>query len=219
MLAAAIVCTPLAAQQAPPDNPSSSAVVTFTVDFPQSDPTHYSIAVDARGHARYECTAKVTDDSDAQTYRAEFDISARNRDRIFELARQAKYFSGQIDSGNHKLAFTGAKILSYEDGRQSSTARYNFSNLQPVRQLTELFQSIAATVDYGRRLAYYHRYQKLGLDDELKRMEEQAKSNQLSEIQGVAPVLQEILDDTSVMNVVRARAKELIEMGRSSSGR
>ena len=35
----------------------------------------------------------------------------------------------------------------------------------------------------------------------------------LSEIQGVAPVLQEIVEDTSVINVVRARAKELIEMG------
>ena len=44
-------------------------------------------------------------------------------------------------------------------------------------------------------------------------MEAQAKNSELSEIQGVAPVLQEIVDDTSVINVVRARAKELIEMG------
>ena len=72
---------------------------------------------------------------------------------------------------------------------------------------------MAGTLEYGRRLAYYHRYQKLALDEELRHMEAQAKNAQLSEIQGVAPVLQEIVEDTSVINVVRARAKELIEMG------
>ena len=91
--------------------------------------------------------------------------------------------------------------------------RYNYSNSAAVQQLTALFQNMAGTLEYGRRLAYYHRYQKLALDEELKRMEAQAKSAELSEIQGVAPVLQEIVDDTSVINGVRARAKELIEMG------
>ena len=69
-----------------------------------------------------------------------------------------------------------------------------------------------STLDYGRRLAFYHRYQKLALDDELNRMEAQAKENELSEIQSVEPVLQEIVDDNSVINIVRARAKALIQM-------
>jgi len=76
---------------------------------------------------------------------------------------------------------------------------------------------MAGTLEYGRRLAYYHRYQKLALDEELKRMQAQAKNNELSEIQGVTPVLREIVEDASVMNVVRARAQELIQM--SESGR
>jgi hypothetical protein len=214
ILALATMSGLLMAQQA-----GDPAVVTFTLDFPASDPSHYSIVVDAGGHASYECTGKVAEDSEAQAYRAEFEVSPGNRERIFELAKQAKYFAGKIDSGNHKLAFTGAKTLSYRQGQQSNSAQYNYSHLEPVRQLTELFQSIAGTLDYGRRLAYFHRYQKLALDEELKRMEAEAKNNQLSEIQGVAPVLQEILDDTSVINVVRARAKELIQMGSGAASR
>ncbi len=197
---------------------AANAVVTFALDFPESNPEHYSIAVDAAGHARYECSGKVAQDSEEQGYTAEFEVSAGNRERIFSLAKQARYFAGKIDSGNHKLAFTGTKVLSYQDGRLSNTARYNYSNLEPVRELTTLFQNMAGTLDYGRRLAYYHRYQKLALDDELKRMEAQARSNELCEIQGVAPVLREILEDSSVINVVRARAKELIEMGGNSAG-
>ena len=212
MLALAVIAGTAMSQQAP----NSAGLVTFTLDFPESDPTHYSIAVDNTGHAIYECTAKVPENSEEQTYRSEFNLSAVNRERIFEWAKRAKYFSGKIDSGNQKLAFTGWKILSYQDGQRSFTARYNFSLLEPVRQLTGLFQNMAGTLDYGRRLAYYHRYQKLALDEELKRMEMQARNDELSEIQGVAPVLQEIVKDTSVINGVRARAKALIEMGNTA---
>lgn len=207
----------LTSQRGPADKPVA-AKVTFTMDFPQSNPQHYSIAVDAAGHVHYECTGKVVEDSEDQTYQADFDISPASREKIFERAKQAHYFAGNIDSGNKKLAFTGTKILSYQDSGHSNTEQYNYSNLAPVQQLTTLFQSMAETLEYGRRLTYFHHYQKLALDEELKRMEAQAKNNELSEIQGVAPVLQEILDDTSVINGVRARAQELIQMANSAVG-
>jgi hypothetical protein len=204
--------------QQPQADSVETPVLTFTLDFPQSNPEHYSISVDAAGHARYECTGKVTDDSEEQNYRAEFEMSAANRERIFEWAKQAKYFSGKIDSGNRKVAFTGTKTLSYRDGGRSNAAEYDYSPLEPVRQLTSLFQNIANTMEYGWRLAYYHRYQKLALDEELKNMEAQARRNELGEIRGVAPVLQEIFEDASVINVVRARAKEMIQMGNAPAG-
>ena len=216
VLAAAAMSAPSMSHQMARGGAASTATVTFTLDFPQSSPEHYSIAVDANGHASYECTGKVAEDSDEQTYRAEFEMSEGNRERIFDWAKRAQYFSGEVDSGNRKLAFTGSKVLSYQDGQRSNTARYNYSNLEPVRQLTALFQNMAGTLEYGRRLTYYHRYQKLALDDELKRMETQARNSELSEIQGVAPVLREIFEDPSVINVVRARARELMQMGSSA---
>jgi len=205
---------PVVAQEAAHVRTAARPTVTFSLDFPQSNPEQYSITVDAGGHTRYECAGKV-EDAEEETYRAEFELSARNRERIFDLAKQAKYFAGKIDTGNNKLAFTGAKVLSYQDGERSNTARYNYSNLEAVRQLTALFQSMSETLEYGRRLAYDHRYQKLALDDELKRMEARAKNNELNEIQGVAPILREIAGDASVINVVRARAQELIQMSES----
>ena len=219
MLAVAAMSAPTIAQQTANASAASTAMVTFTLDFPESNPAHYSIAVDATGHARYECVGTIAEDSEEQPYRTEFQASAGNREKIFSLAKQARYFAGKIDSGNGRLAFTGTKQLSYQDGQLSSMARYNYSNLAAVQQLTELFQRMGGTLDYGRRLSYYHRYQKLALDDELKRMETQARNNELDEIQGVTPVLQEIFEDASVINVVRARAKELIEMGKNATAR
>lgn len=196
------------------------ATITFTLQFPTSDPDRYSISVTNDGHGKYECSAKVSQDSDdRENYQTEFELSPAGRARIFDLAAQAHFFAGKIDSGNRKLAFTGSKTLTYKDGQHSASANYNYSALPPVQELTAFFQNLSATLEYGRHLAYFHRYQKLALDDELKRMEDQARSKELSELQAVQPVLQQILDDTSVLNVVRARAERLMEMGKAAAAR
>ena len=197
--------------------PASPATVTFKLNFPHSDPEDYSISIAATGHAQYQCTGAVVPDSEPDSYRSEFEVSPETREKIFAWSKQARYFAGGIDSGNRKLAFTGTKTLIYHDAQHDNTASYGYSNIAAVRQLTELFQGMAATLEYGRRLAYYHRYQKLALDDELKQMETQAKNNELSELQSVAPVLQEIIGDNSVLNITRARAQELLQMGSAGS--
>lgn len=196
------------------------ATLTFSLDFPGSDPDHYSISVRSDGRARYECSAKIsTESEDRDNYHTEFNFSNATRARIFDLAAQAHYFSGKIDSGNRKLANTGAKKLSYKDGQRESAATYNFSTVPAVQQLTTLFQSVSATLEFGRRLLYSHRYQKLALDDELKQMEDQARRGELIELQAVEPILQQIYDDASVINVVRARSKRILEMATAATPR
>ena len=192
---------------------ADSGTITFSLDFPNSAPEHYSMSVQADGNTKYESTGKISLDSDERdNYQTEFSFSDATRARIFQLASQAHYFAGKIDSGNKKLAFTGAKKLVYSDGQKNTSAEYNYSSQPAVQQLTTIFQSVAATLEFGRRLTYFHRYQKLALDDELKRMEDQARRGEITELQAVKPVLQQIYADSSVMNVVRARALRIMDM-------
>ena len=194
--------------------------ITFSLDFPQSNPEHYSITVQADGRARYESSGKMSADAEtSDSYEAEFRFSEPNRARIFDLAAQAHYFSGKIDAGKKNMAFTGAKKLGYSDGQRISSAEYNVSNVPAVEQLTALFQNVSTTMEFGRRLAYFHRYQKLALDDELKQMEDQARRGELAELQAVKPVLQEIYDDNSVLKTVRARAGRIMQMPASPAVR
>ena len=196
-----------------PARATDSATVSFALDFPNSSPEHYSITVEKDGHTHYESVAKISDDSDdRQNYQTDFALSDATRVRIFELATQAHFFSGKIDSGNKKLAFTGSKKLSYSDGQRNSSADFNYSTVPAVQQLTALFQSLSATLEFGRRLAYFHRYQKLALDDELTHMEEEARRGEIIELQAVKPILQQIYGDETVMNIDRARALRIIDM-------
>lgn len=202
-----VICVSLPARAADP------ASVTFSLDFPNSSPEHYSISVDSDGRAHYESSGKISADSDDRdTYQTDFTFTDATRTRIFDLAAQAHYFTGKINSGSKKLAFTGAKKLIYKDAQRNTEASYNYSPQPAVEQLTTLFQSVGATLEFGRRITYYRRYQKLALDDELKRMEEQARRGELAELQAVKPVLQDIYDDNSILNVVRARALRIMDM-------
>ena len=190
------------------------ANISFSLDFPQSIPDHYVISVSSDGHASYDSTGKLTPDSEpGDPFHADFVLSSASCKRIFDLAAKAQYFKGKVDSGKRNIASTGAKVLTYTSGDSHNRAEYNYSPVPAVQEITAYFQSISTTLEFGRRLDFYYHHQKLALEDELKRMEEMAKDKNLEEIQAVAPMLQQIAADKSVLNVSRARAQRLLLAG------
>jgi len=188
-----------------------AAVVTFTLDFPGSEPSHYAISVSSDAHSTYDSDGKLSPDSEGDPFHLDFSLSSETSRRVFDLAEKAHYFQGEIDSKKKNLASTGAKTLTYKDSSRNTKATYNYSPMVPVQQVTALFQNLSTTLEFGRRLQYFHHYQKLALDEELKRMEGIADQDNLEEMAAVVPILRQIVTDTSVINPVRARAQRLIE--------
>jgi hypothetical protein len=188
------------------------AVITFTIDFPTSQPEHYSIRVQSDGSARYQSSGRLSADSDAtDSFDLEFTVGAETRQKIFELAAKAGYFQKDVDSRHKDLAFTGKKTLAYKDAQRSGESTYNYSPQPAVQDLTSLMQSLSATLEFGHRLQYDRHYQKLALDEEFKRMEELSRTSELIEVAAIQPILAQIIADQSVINVTRARAQRLLD--------
>jgi hypothetical protein len=187
-------------------------VVTFTLDFPDSQPEHYSIQVPANGAAHYQSSGHLSADSDlTDNFDFDFVLSAETRSRIMALASKAGYFQKDLDAHRKGMAFTGKKTLTYKDARHSGESSYNYTSNSATQELTTLFQNLSATLEFGHRLDYDHRYQKLALDEELKRMQEMAQDKQLTEVSAIHPILKEIVADQSVVNIARARAQRLLD--------
>lgn len=186
-------------------------LVTFTFDFPQSSPDHYTLSVDANGKTTYTSgeQPKSPDDAD-QSFHYEFTVSDSVRTQILQLAQKANYFQGGLERSKGKIANTGTKTLSYKDSQRTGSASFNYTNNPAAQELTRIFQNISATMEFGERLSHFHRYQKLALDEELKRMQEMLRSNSLMEVQAIAPVLKQIVADQSVVNATRARAEKIL---------
>jgi hypothetical protein len=188
------------------------ALVAFAIDFPTSQPEHYLIRVQSNGAAHYESNGRLSAESDeTDSFDLDFTLSAEPRQKIFELAAKAGYFKKDVDSHHKGLAFTGKKTLSYKDAQRSGEATYNYSPNPAVQELTNLMQGLSATLEFGHRLQYDRQYQKLALDEELKRMESLAGTNELVDVTAIQPILDQIIADQSVINVTRARAQRLLE--------
>jgi hypothetical protein len=187
--------------------------ITFAFDFPGSQPDHYVITVFSDGRGSYDSDGKLSPESEpSDPVRLDFTISQATFTRMFELAKRAHYFEGDLETKKRGLASTGTKTLTYTDDHNRTQATYNYSPITAVQDLTSLFQNLATTLEFGRRLEFYHHYQKLALDGELKRMEEMEKENNLAELAVVASILQQIATDSSVINSVRARAQRLLDV-------
>ena len=240
-LLAGIVCVGLSLPQTSDaaDAHLTTPIVTFTLDFPEANPSHYVISVGRDGHGSYISNGELGQKAAASDINSEdsgsaggsgnsasqtssihsdppleFSLSDRVRDQIFNLAQRAHYFSGNLDSGRKNIANTGMKTLAYQDGQHDGQGSYNYSPSVPIQQLTALFQNLSEALEFGRRLSFFQKYQKTALDNDLKRMEELLRENSLGDTQAIAPVLKKIADDQSVMNVARARALRLLNSGK-----
>jgi hypothetical protein len=204
------------------------ATVAFSCDFPGSNPSHYGLSVTATRQASYTSDGKLntsndsaSDDAvstDVSPFRLDFALSPATTAHIFALVEAAHYFQGNVDSKKKNIASTGDKTLIYRDADRNSIANYNYSLIPAVQELTALFQNLSSVVEFGRRLDYEYRYQKLALAEEMKRMEDTTTLQDVgTDLAAAAPVLQKIADDPSVINPVRARAMRVLQRAAATS--
>ena len=186
-------------------------IVSFSLELPGAVPPYYSISVEATGRAAYRASP-VPGNMEGDPYILKFVISQPARTRIFELAKKLHFFKGDFAYHKGRLANTGIKTLYFTDEKTTNSTTYNYSANPAVQDLTHLFQNISATLEFGRRLQYYYDHQKLGLDDELKHMDQMAQDGDLDELQAVAPILQKIAADPEVMRIDQAHARHLLQM-------
>ena len=94
------------------------------------------------------------------------------------------------------MANTGHKTLTYADPVRYFETTFNFSDHKAVDDLARLFQAISNTIEFGRKLEFKHKYDKLGLEGDLKAMEDAMECHNLAELQVIAPTLRSIADDS-----------------------
>ncbi len=184
--------------------------ITFRLEMPSFNPSYYGVAIEADGRAAYQSEPQSQGSAPGDPYMVKFTVSESTAQRIFALARDAEYFQGNFDYKKGKIANTGAKTLSYADVDRCNQTTYNWSENLAIQQLTAIFQNIGTTMEFGHRLAFLHRFDKLGLESELKSMEDMARTDRLAEVQAIAPILQSIASDYAVMNLARIRAQRLL---------
>ena len=199
--------------------PPTGSYVTFKFDWDQGLPwLRYSIAVDDAGNTHFEGVGNPSESGDGDSFSQDFTMTDANRQKIFDLAKKLDYFQGNFEAKQKNIAKTGQKTLGYH-GRPAAAVHQPSSTPRPttirpnsdVQELTRIFQAIATTIDYGRKLAFKYRFDKLGMDAELKALQDLQASHYVEELQAIEPILQKIADDPNMMHINRLTAKQLLK--------
>jgi hypothetical protein len=213
--ALALISAQAAAQALKPDQASATPSITFERIWEDFTPQSVTITVSANGAAKYASRTPGKNNDDADEFHTEFTMSQDRCDKLFRYAAEANYFQGDFTFKKHAVASTGKKTLTYVDASRHFNTTYDYSEHKAIQEITSIFMGLSNTIEHGRKLQFLRRFDKLGLESELKVMEDAAESHNLVEIQLIAPTLESIAEDHAILNIARQRAHRLLAKAKS----
>jgi hypothetical protein len=212
-----------AAQAAEPKAAAKSAEVSFQFERAGLSVPRFTLRVNEDGTGSYQAEEAVSPaDKGAVQYASPKHIDRTLKltqptvAKIFKSARELDRFDMPCESTAKNIANTGKKTLSYAGTDGTGSCIYNYSSNKEVTGLTDTFLSIAFTLDEGRKLEFLHRYDRLGLDEEMTDLVQAAKAGHALEMETIAPVLTSIAGDAAVIERVRLQATKLLELAESN---
>jgi hypothetical protein len=212
-LLAAVAAAGQTVHEVTPAPQPTGTYIVFKFDWDQGQPwAKYTISVDDAGNTRFQGVGNSVESGDGDDFSDDFTMSAANRQKIFDLAKKAGYFQGNLEARQKNIAQTGQKTLEYHPkGAGATSATYNYSPDPSVAELTRIFQSIATTVDFGRKLAFDYRFNKLGIDARLHSLQDMQGSHYVEELQAIEPILKKIAADPNMMHINQVAARQLLK--------
>lgn len=199
------------AQQAEPK--PSTALVSFSFDRPGLEVPKFTLQINEDGSGRYQAEQIFPvrgGDSQTQQIDRDLTVTPETTAKIFAAARDLDRFNDPCASNAKNIADTGKKTLHYSGDGGEGACTYNYSEDKRIAMLTEMFQAIAFTLDMGRKLAFDHRFDRLGLDAATASLVAQVDAGRAMEVGTIAPTLKSIAEDTEVLERVRLRAAKLL---------
>jgi len=176
--------------------------ITFTKEFPGSQPPYLSLTVRENGEALYR--------TDPEEKPVEFQLSAGSAQEIFSLARKLDFFRGAKLESERKVAQMGKKTLAFTNGTDRADVSFNHTENPDALALTSLFERLSQTQQHLQRLEYLLRFDRLGIVKELLLLEMNLDQGRLFEPTLLLPVLEKIQSNKALVNVAHARASQII---------
>jgi hypothetical protein len=198
-----------APRQAPAATPaanSAAATLTFRKVFKSSTPEFVEIKIDEHGSGTYDIR-QLADPPSPQPFQAGAALTAK----LFSLAGSLHDFDGvQLEVRRH-IANLGEKTFRYEKGGETHEVAFNFTSNQTANELLEDFEGLSLDLQYADQLKRSMRYDPLGLNDVLLRLESDLGQKLLADPQNLVPLLQQIASNPRYMDIARQRARVLAE--------
>ncbi|HUK29545.1 MAG TPA: hypothetical protein VLV89_00425 [Candidatus Acidoferrum sp.] len=183
---------------------AGDAVISFRKIFKGSVPEYVEIRIAQSGKCTYDIR-QLAETSMPE----EFDVSRPLRDKIFSLAAELDYFKDQDLDIHRKIANLGEKTLRYEKDGQANETKFNYTVNNAGSQLVQIFEGLTRQQDHLQTLRRTLRYDRLGVNDALMNLQEDFDNKLLPEPEVLLPVLEQIGNDSRIVEIARTRARAI----------
>lgn len=183
--------------------PALAQTITYSKSFPGSVPAWAEIKVNESGDAEYR-----DDPKEDRTIR--FSVTEADHALLRDKTETLGRFARALESPA-KVANMGMKTLRYERGAETHEVKFNYSEDPEARVLTDWFESVIETEQARLDLENSARFEKLGVEKALLRVEILRDRKRLIAPEQFLPVLDKIIRNESYMHMARARASGLAE--------
>jgi hypothetical protein len=192
---------------------SAGAKLTFRRIFKSSTPEFIEISVREDSDDSIYEIRQLDDDPE----KSPFQIGAPLRAKMFELAGQLNHFQDQDLDVHRKIANLGEKTFRWEKGSEVHEAAFNYTLNTAASQLLQIFEGLARQQELVMLLERRMKYDRLGINDALLQFESDFNRKLLPEPQRALPALDQIANDTRVVDIARQRARTVAERIRHPS--
>lgn len=182
----------------------AAATITFRKVFKQSFPEFVEIKINDTGAATYDIR-QLDDDASPQP----FDVSRPTVEKIFQLAAQLHHFEGLNLDVHRKIANLGEKTFRYESGGESHEVKFNYTLDANATALLDLFEGLGRQQIDLSNLQRAMRYDRLGVNDALLRLEADLNNKLLPEPDRLLPALDQAASNDKFLDIARQRARAL----------
>jgi hypothetical protein len=182
--------------------------ITYSKSFPGSAPAYVEIGVSKNGAGEYKEDPK--DERPMQ-----FRLKDEDTQAIFALCEKLDHFARPLESGL-KVAFMGAKTFRFEGDGPAHEAKFNYSEDPEARALLDWFERIAETERSLIILETAVRFDKLGVQDAILRIEVLRDQKRIVAEDQFLPLLDRVAKNESFLHMARSRAAALTESIRAS---
>ncbi len=189
---------------------SAGATISYRKVFKDSTPELVEIRLRDDGAATCDIR-QLDDDPDPKP----FEVSPAVVARIFELAAELNHFRDADLDVKRRIANLGQKTLGYKRGSETYETTFNYTTNQAATQLMNIFEGLGRQQEHLALLERRVRYDRLGLNDALLRLEIDLNRKIIPEPERLLPVLETIANDTRVIEMARQRARALVERVRA----
>ncbi|HWZ51497.1 MAG TPA: hypothetical protein VNW54_08530 [Granulicella sp.] len=204
------------------DSPAPTARVarvTLRFEQPGALVSRYTLAVDEDGKGSYAVDQSLqpagaeggSSVTSSQHVEQRMVLTRATTVRIFQLARSLNRFNIPCTALTKDVANIGKKTLSYTGPGGDGSCAYMYSGNKNIMALTGLLQAIANTLDLGRKMEFDHRFDRLGLDEDMSTLTAAVAEGSAAELGTISRTLRSIAQDDELLERVRGRAASLLQ--------